>query len=277
MMMTRSQQHGILGALTEGLLAALALLCLFSPFPAAAQKADAQWDLLNKTQTRVEQFVEQFAYLRYQEDILQEKLRTNDRPEYKQETVYDALLMTRFEDGRLRVEEQRLIERAPDKHELRPLIKTDGFSTLAMVFHPYYQSSFRFKKFDDQAIDGQILARIGFEHIPGKPTPILYQMIYSDRPMEISGVAWVDPNGNIHRIEMNVGSSMSDMGLKSVRAQLDYGLVTLKDEPEPQWLPVSATIDLETPKQHWRNVHRFVNYKKYRTEIKLDVDVFPSK
>ena len=73
------------------------------------------------------------------------------------------------------------------------------------------------------------------------------------------------------------GSSMSDMGLKSVRAQLDYGLVTLKDEPEPQWLPVSATIDLETPKQHWRNVHRFVNYKKYRTEIKLDVDVFPSQ
>ena len=276
-MMTRLQQHRIVGALTGGLLAPLALLCLFSPFPAAAQKADSQWDLLNKTQTRVEQFVEQFAYLRYQEDILQEKLRTNDRPEYKQETVYDALLMTRFEDGRLRVEEQRLIERAPDKHELRPLIKTDGFSALAMVFHPYYQSSFRFKKFDDEAIDGQILARIGFEHIPGTPTPILYQMIYADKPMEISGVAWVDPNGNIHRIEMNVGSSMSDMGLKSVRAQLDYGLVTLKDEPEPQWLPVSATIDLETPKQHWRNVHRFVNYKKYRTEIKLDVDVFPSQ
>ena len=88
--------------------------------------------------------------------------------------------------------------------------------------------------------------------------------------MEISGVAWIDPSGNIHRIEMNVGSSMSDMGLKSVRAQLNYGLVTLKDEPEPQWLPVSATIDLETPKQHWRNIHRFVNYKKYRTEIKLD-------
>ena len=275
--MIRSQRDKMPGAHSAGILGSLALVCLLSPGPAAAQKPDPQWDLLSKTQARVEQFVEQFAYLRYQEDILQEKLRTSDRAEYKQETVYDALLMTRFEDGRLRVEEQRLLERAPDKHELRPLIKTDGFSTLAMIFHPYYQSSFRFKKFDAEAIDGQILARIGFEHIPGTPSPILYQMINAERPMEISGVAWIDSSGNIHRIEMNVGSSMSDTGLKSVRAQLNYGLVTLKDEPEPQWLPVSATIDLETPKQHWRNIHRFVNYKKYRTEIKIDTDVFPSR
>lgn len=276
-MMIRSQRDKMPGAHSAGILGSLALVCLLSPGPAAAQKPDPQWDLLSKTQARVEQFVEQFAYLRYQEDILQEKLRTSDRAEYKQETVYDALLMTRFEDGRLRVEEQRLLERAPDKHELRPLIRTDGFSTLAMIFHPYYQSSFRFKKFDAEAIDGQILARIGFEHIPGTPSPILYQMINADRPMEISGVAWIDSSGNIHRIEMNVGSSMSDLGLQSVRAQLNYGLVTLKDEPEPQWLPVSATIDLKTPKQHWRNIHRFINYKKYRTEIKIDTDVFPSR
>ena len=74
-MMTRFQHHGIVGAFTEGLLSALALLCLLSPFPAAAQKADSQSDLLKKTQTRVEQFVEEFAYLRYEEDILQQKLR----------------------------------------------------------------------------------------------------------------------------------------------------------------------------------------------------------
>jgi len=252
-------------------------LCLF-PARVEAQKSDALSDLLNKTEASVEQFVEQFAYLRYQEDILQEKLKSNDRVEYKQETVFDALLMTRFDDGRLRVEEQRLLERAPDKHELRPLVKTDGFSTLAMIFHPYYQSSFRFKKLEDDVLDGQVLARVGFEHISGKSSPILYQMIYAERPLELSGVAWIDAyNGNIHRIDASVGSSMADMGLQSIRAELLYGLVTLKDETEPQWLPVSATIDLETPKQHWRNVHHFINYKKYRTEIRLDVDVFPSR
>jgi hypothetical protein len=170
------------------------------------------------------------------------------------------------------------VERAPDKHELRPLIKTDGFSTLAMIFHPYYQSSFRFKKLEDDAFNGQLLARIGFEHVPGTRSPILYQMVYTERPLELSGVAWIDPSsGNIHRIETTVGSSMTDMGLKTLRAELIYGFVSFKDEPQPQWLPVSATIDLETPKQHWRNVHRFVNYKKYRTDIKLDTDVFPSR
>jgi len=256
------------------------LACVLSllSLPVSAQQADALSQLLDKTEAGVEQFVQEFAYLRYQEDILQEKLKSNDRVDYKQETVFDALLMTRFEDGRLRIEEQRLVEREPDKHVLRPLVKTDGFSTLAMIFHPYYQSSFRFKKLDNDVLEGQLLARIGFEHIPGKPSPILYQMIYAERPLDLSGVAWIDPNnGNIHRVDVNVGSSMADMGLQSIRAEVLYGFVTLKDEPQPQWLPISATIDLETPKQHWRNVHHFINYKKYRTEIKLDVDVFSSR
>jgi hypothetical protein len=26
---------------------------------------------------------------------------------------------------------------------------------------------------------------------------------------------------------------------------------------------VVATIDVETPKQHWRNIHRFTEYKRF--------------
>lgn len=277
-MKTRSHRNITPAPCTAAILAGLVFISLLVPSRVFAQRSDPLSDLLSKTQANVEQFVDQFAYLRYQEDILQQKLKPNDSVEYKQETVFDALLMTRFEDGRPRIVEQRFLERAPDKHELRPLIKSDGFSTLAMIFHPCYQSSFRFKKLEDDRLDGQVLARVGFDHIPGTPSPILYQMIYVDRALELSGVAWIDSkSGNIHRIETTVGSSMADMGIKSVRAELSYGFVSLKDEAQPQWLPVSATVDLETPKQHWRNIHNYRNYKKYRTDIKIDTDVFPSR
>jgi hypothetical protein len=35
------------------------------------------------------------------------------------------------------------------------------------------------------------------------------------------------------------------------------------------WLPASATIDLETPRQHWRNIHHFTDYRKYRVAVSI--------
>jgi hypothetical protein len=35
-------------------------------------------------------------------------------------------------------------------------------------------------------------------------------------------------------------------------------------------MPVSAIIDVETPKQHWRNIHRFTGYKRFRATIQVE-------
>jgi hypothetical protein len=34
-------------------------------------------------------------------------------------------------------------------------------------------------------------------------------------------------------------------------------------------MPSSAIIDVETPKQHWRNVHRFTSYRRFRATIQV--------
>jgi hypothetical protein len=38
------------------------------------------------------------------------------------------------------------------------------------------------------------------------------------------------------------------------------------------WIPESAMIDLETPRQHWRNLHRFTNYKRFDVNVHQDID-----
>jgi hypothetical protein len=249
----------------------LMLVLLLPPTQVNAQGPEELKQLLPKTQGVVEEFVEQLSTLRYEEDIVQQKLKGNVHIEYKQDTVYDSLIRMRIEDGQLRVDEQRLVEKGPARPEVRPLLLTSGFSSLAMVFHPYYESSFHFSRLEDETVAGKRFARIHFEHIPGTPSPTLYQMIFAEKPLEISGTAWIDPDtGAIYRIETEVGSTMADMGLKTLRAELTYGSVSLQDEPHPLWLPVSATVDLETPHQHWRNIHHFGDYRKYRVAVKIE-------
>lgn len=236
--------------------------------PLQAQITQGVEPLLSRTQALVEQFVTRFGLLRYEEDVVQQKLKDNDKVEYSRETVFDSIVRMNFDDGTLHVDEQRLTERLPAHPDARPLMSTTGFSTLAMIFHPYYAGSFSFTREDDEAIDGKLLARIRFEHIPGKSSPILYQVINADRQLELSGTAWIDPlTGEIYRIEATTGPGLSDMGLKEIRAQITYGPFVLHDETQPQWLPVSATVDLATPRQHWRNIHHFQDYRKYRVAV----------
>jgi hypothetical protein len=236
--------------------------------PLQAQITQGVEPLLSRTRALVEQFVTRFGLLRYEEDVVQQKIKVNDKVDYSRETVFDSIVRMNFDDGRLHVDEQRLTEKQPAHVDARPLMSTTGFSTLAMIFHPYYAGSFSFTREDDEAINGKLLARIRFEHIPGKPSPILYQVINADRPLELSGTAWIDAvSGEIYRIEATAGAGLGDMGLKEIRAQITYGPFVLHDEAQPQWLPVSATIDLATPRQHWRNIHHFQDYRKYRVAV----------
>lgn len=226
--------------------------------------------LLAKAQLSVEKFVEDFSYIRYEEDLVQQKLNEHEKVAYQREAVFDSIMRIRYEEGQLQIDEQRVVEKPPRRIDTRPLLSTYGFSTLAMIFHPYYQSSFRFTRLQDDSMDGRTVARVHFEHIPGKSSPVLYQMIGADKPLELTGIAWVDPaSGEIHRIEASFNVESHDLGLKEIRAGLTYAPVTLQGETEARLLPATATIDLETARQHWRNIHRFEDYRKYRVTMSM--------
>ncbi len=252
-------------------LLAILASCLTCSTPITrAGDADPLSALLKKTRATVEKFVDDFSYIRYEEDIVQEKLNEHEKVAYKQETVFDSITRVHCEDGQLYVDEQRVMEKIPRHVEARPLLSTYGFSTMAMIFHPYYESSFRFTRMEDDSLEGRVVARIHFEHTPGRPSPVLYQMIGADKPLGLTGTAWVDqPSGAIQRIEATLTVESNDLPLKTIRAGLTYAPVTLQGETEPRLFPATATIDLETARQHWRNIHRFVDYRKYRVTMNM--------
>ena len=60
-----------------------------------------------------------------------------------------------------------------------------------------------------------------------------------------------------------------------MHSEIRYASVKFQDPEETYWMPISAAIDLETPRQHWRNMHRFSNYRRFRATILVGTEGKP--
>ncbi len=73
------------------------------------------------------------------------------------------------------------------------------------------------------------------------------------------------------KLVSSLDANLEDLGLKELRSEIHYALVQFHSPEEAYWMPASAVIDVETPKQHWRNVHRFTEYRRFRATIQVDL------
>jgi hypothetical protein len=110
----------------------------------------------------------------------------------------------------------------------------------------------------------QRLLRIRFEHIPGKRSTTALRLRGKDLPLEIQGVASIDPEtGAIHKIVAGLSAPMSDISLKVLEMDVRYDPQAFGTAGDAYWLPSTATINIQTERQHWRNVHQYSNYKRF--------------
>jgi len=65
---------------------------------------------------------------------------------------------------------------------------------------------------------------------------------------------------------------LSDLGLAGMKSEIQYAAHQFHNPDETMWIPESAMIDVETPRQHWRNLHRFTNYKRFDVNVHQEID-----
>jgi hypothetical protein len=249
----------------------LAMLCLFT-LPCLAETSDLQ-TLISRTGEQVSSFVEVFSDVKCTEHVQQEKLGKNGKVELNQESTYDYLVILTNNGGELSLDESRLPLHAakPDKKNTSMLV-TNGFATLFLIFHPYYAGSFRFTSMDDDVVNGHHLAKVAFQHIHDAPSPAALALRGREYPLDFSGIAWIDPQSAvITKIQADIGDSMEDVGLKALHSYISYAPVSFRDAKEAFWFPVEATVEVETPRQHWRNTHRFTDYKRFSVSTEEQV------
>ena len=249
----------------------LLLVCL-AVHPAVAAGHDPD-DLLNRTGEQVSKFLGQFSEVKCTEKVTQEKLGKEDKVELKEESTYDYLVILTNTGGELSLDESRLaVHEAKVDKKNTSLLVTNGFATLFLVFHPYYAGSFRFTAQGDELVGGHLLSKISFQHVRGTRSIAALALRGKEYPLEVSGTAWVDPQtAVITKIVAEIGDSMQDVGLKTLRSEVEYAPVPFRGMKETYWFPSQATVEVETPRQHWRNTHRFTDYKRVSVDTEEQV------
>ena len=189
--------------------------------PAAPNNLD---DLLARTNNQVTGFLDQFSEVKCTEQVDQEKIRKDGKAELKEESTYDYLVILTNPGGELTLAESRLpVHEAKQDKKNRPLLVSNWFATLFLVFHPYYAQSFKFALLPDETLDGRRVSKISFEHIPGTRSPAALALRGREYPLELSGTAWIDTKtGAIAKIVAGIANTLEDVGLKSLQSEVTF-------------------------------------------------------
>lgn len=249
-------------------------LAIFAQAPETSPTKDSLAILLERVGNRVAQFLDVISEVNSRERVLQEKLNEKGRPEEKVESTFDYLIMLSSAGGELNLSESRIVPEdvRSSKKTSKPLLVSNGFSTLFLVFHPYYASSFHFALSGEETLDGKSLTKVDFHHIVGMPSPAALALRGREYPLELSGTAWIDVrSGTIVKLTANVESGMEDVGLLALRSEVRFAPITFHGSPEATWLPAQAVVEVKSKHQHWRNTHEFSEYKRFSVDTKEQI------
>ena len=195
----------------------------------------------------------------------------NGKPNYREESVFDYQLQSNFNSGSLKLVESRDTRKAAFRDSSRTLLITNGFTSMLLIIHPTYEASYTFEPAGTETVDGAVYAKVHFKAVPGASSPAALQLRGQNYPLPLSGTLWIEPqSGAVAKLIASIDSSLSDLGLQGMRSEIHYAVVHFHDPEESYWMPISAIIDVETQRQHWRNTHRFTGYKRFRATIQVE-------
>jgi len=248
------------------------LAFLFILRAAAAADPGPNTDWLQRTGKAVEKFWDQLQAVDCVESVDQQKLSPNGKTTFRQQSAFDYIAILELTGNDLIVDESRTPVRQPAHETKLPLLITNGFPTFEFIFHPFYQGAFEFSPPERVRVEGQDLLEVKFRHVRGAKSTSVLKLRQREYPVEWMGTAWIEPASSaIVRITAGLMTSMEDIGLKSMTADVRYSRVDFNGEQISHWLPSSAVIEVETPRQHWRNVHTFDQYKRFAVDVKTEI------
>jgi hypothetical protein len=252
--------------------AALSIPVYAQDSPSAAPVVAGPLVALQRARERMQTFFDQFSNVACTESVTQIVVGKKGKLAYRENSAYDYQFLATSEGDTVKVSESRNTRKPSFRDPGRTLLITSGFASILLVVHPMYEGSYTFEPAGEESIQGVTLEKIRFSPVAGSTSPAALRLRGKNYPLPLSGTLWIDPqNGVIVKLEAQVDSSLSDMGLSGMRSEVRYAAHTFHNPDETMWIPESAVIDVETPHQHWRNLHRFTDYKRFNVGIHEEI------
>ena len=165
---------------------------------------------------------------------------------FRQQTDFDYIAILQLTGNDLIVDESRTLVRAPQHENKLPLLITNGFSTFALIFHPFYQGAYEFSAPETVQVEGRAVVP---DQVPARArgaVALRVEAAPARIPVEWQGTAWIEPaSGAVVRIAAELMESMQDVGLKSMTADVRYARVEFKGKPALTGCP-------RRPSSKWR-------------------------
>jgi hypothetical protein len=231
---------------------------------------------VNNTMLQARKLIDNFFQLTSNvvctENVSQTIIGKNNKPMYREESAFEYQLQSRVRSGSLHLAENREARKAAFRDPNKTLLITNGFASMLLVLHPNYEASYTFEPVSEEVVEGRTLAKVEFKAMPGTSSPAAIQLRGRNYPLQLKGDIWIDEeSGAVVKLISSLDGGLDDLGLHNLRSEIHYSVVQFHDPEEAYWMPASAVIDVETPKQHWRNVHRFTDYKRFRATIQVEL------
>ena len=237
--------------------------------PAFAERANA---IIVHARKLIDGFFEQTANVVCTENVAQTLIGKNNKPMYREESTFEYQMQSSIRSGSLRLAETRESVKAAFRDPNRTLLITNGFAGMLLVLHENYESSYTFEPLGEEVVDQRTVLKLQFKPVPGASSPAAVQLGGRNYPLPLKGDIWIDEqSAAVVRLVSSLNGSLEDLGLKELHSEIHYAVVQFHSPEEAYWMPSSAVIDVETPKQHWRNVHRFTEYRRFRATIQVDL------
>jgi hypothetical protein len=242
------------------------------PPPATAPNpVSPEIEAFERARSLVDKFFEQSTNVVCTENVSQTMIGKNGKATYSEDSVFDYQLQANANSGSLRLVESRDTRKAAFRDSSRTLLITNGFTALLLIMHPSYESSYTFDPAGQENVDNVTYFKINFKAVPGAGSPAALQLRRQNYPLPLSGTIWIEPqSGAVAKLVASLDSSLNDLGFQGMRSEIHYATIRFHDPDESYWMPISAIIDVETPRQHWRNIHRFTGYKRFRATIRVE-------
>jgi hypothetical protein len=237
--------------------------------PAFTPHANA---ILLRARKLIDNFFEQTSNVVCTENVSQTIVGKNNKPIYREESVFAYQMQSSTRSGSLRLTESRDSLKSAFRDPYKTLLITNGFASMLLVLHENYEASYTFEPVAEEILDGRTILKMHFRSVPGASSPAAIQLSGRNYPLPLKGDAWIDEeSAAVVELVSSLDSSLEDVGLRELRSEIHYSIVQFHSPEESHWMPASAVIDVETPKQHWRNVHRFTDYHRFRATIQVDL------
>ena len=245
--------------------------------PAMVSAADPAFlaranETLLRARKLIDKFFEQTSNVVCKENVAQTLVGKNGKPMYREESVFEYQLQSSSQSGSLRLVESRDVRKAAFRDPSKTLLITNGFTNMLLILHGNYEPSYVFEPVGEEQFNGRTLVKIHFKPVAGASSPAAIQMSSHNYALPMKGDVWIDSESAVVvKLTTSLDGNLDDLGLHNLRSEIHYSAVQFHDPEEAYWMPASAVIDVETPKQHWRNVHRFSDFRRFRATVRVEL------